>query len=209
MNAPLGSLSLKVRHGSLVEGDELVLVNASNTNGQLGSGVSAAIRGACGPGFQQTILDALATTFSGPMAPGEVLLTDAGTHPRARWVAHVAVMDYREGFTAKSFPSLELVRRACARLWTRLEVLEVNALSVAMVALGAGTGGLGVQDSTRVAAQTLVEHVAASPASRLRRVTFYGYALHEFLAMASVLATFDRTVLDDLDAEARAFVSRG
>lgn len=209
MIASCPQLELLVRQGSLVEGDERVLVNASNTNGQLGSGVSAAIRGACGPGFQQTITQALEATFHGPMEPGEVLITGAGSHPRAQWVAHVAVMDYREGFTSKSFPSLELVRGACTRLWSRLEALDADALSVAMVALGTGTGGLGVQDSTRVAAETLVAHASTTTGSKLRRVTFYGYALHEFLAMAGVLVAFDPAITEHLDAEARAFIGRG
>lgn len=200
-------LTLSVRQGSLVDGDELVLVNASNTNGQLGSGVSAAIRGACGPGFQQAIFEALEATFHGPMEPGQVLVTHAGSHPRARWVAHVAVMDYRDGFTAKSFPTLALVREGCARLWNRLEEGDAPELSVAMVALGAGTGNLGVQDSTRVAVETLLAHLEARPSSKVRRVTFYGYALHEFLAMAKVLVGFDPKVADGLEPEARAFIA--
>ena len=84
-----------IKEGSLTDGDESVLVNASNTNAQLGTGVSAAIRQACGKGYQEKIFAALEEKFHGPMKPGEVLLTDAGTHPRAAWVAHVAVMDYR------------------------------------------------------------------------------------------------------------------
>lgn len=202
-------LQLAVREGSLVDGDELVLVNASNTNAQLGSGVSSAIRGACGPGYQQALFDALAQEFGGPMAPGSVMVTHAGQHPRARWVAHVAVMDYREGFTAKSFPTVELLRAACATLWRRLEALDGDELSVAMVALGAGTGGLGVADSTRAGLDTLLAHHAAHPASKVRRVTFYGYALPEFLAMAKVVAAVEPSVLATLEPDARRFIEAG
>src|SRR5206468_3941367 len=143
VRAPM-SLVVQVRQGSLTDGDETVLVNASNTNGQLGTGVSAAIRAACGNGFQEKIVAALQARFGGPMEPGEVLVTDAGTHPRARHVAHVAVMDYREGFTGSSYPAVELIRGACVKLWRTLEAVDGGPHSVAMVALGAGTGGLGV-----------------------------------------------------------------
>ncbi|MHB8876982.1 MAG: macro domain-containing protein [Myxococcaceae bacterium] len=96
---------IALRQGSLTQGDDSVLVNASNTNGQLGTGVSAAIRKACGAGFQTKISSALERRCGGPMRPGEVLVTDAGSHPRAKFVVHVAVMDYREGFTGASFPT--------------------------------------------------------------------------------------------------------
>ena len=49
-----------VVHGSLTDGAETVLVNASNTNCELGSGVSGAIRRACGLGYQEHIMAALA-----------------------------------------------------------------------------------------------------------------------------------------------------
>jgi len=116
-------------------------VNASNTIGQLGTGVSAAIRRACGAGFQGVIHDALAAR-GGETAPGAVWLTHAGTHPRARFVAHVAVMDYRED-VAQRAPDAARIQRASAALWTVLETLPLHEVSVGMVALGVGTGGLG------------------------------------------------------------------
>ncbi len=179
-----------VRHGSLTDADALVLVNASNTNGLLGSGVSGALRRACGQGFQAKIEEALQATFGGPMTPGDVLVTDAGTHPSARFVAHVAVMDYREGFTGASFPTEQTVARGCQHLWAALERLEVPALSVAMVALGAGTGQLGVRRSYELACQSLTAHLQAVPASRLARVTFWGYELHEYVIAVQVVSRF-------------------
>lgn len=189
----MASISLVL--GSLTDGPESVLVNASNTNAHLGSGVSGAIRVACGPGYQAVLDAALLEVFGGPMAPGEVLVTSAGRHPTAKWVAHVAVMDYREGFTAASMPTLELVKAGCERLWPKLEALG-EPVTVAMVALGAGTGNLGVLEPTRIAAQTLQAHLAQTPHSHLEAVTFYGYLLHEYLAMAQVL----RGVFPEIEA---------
>ena len=198
-----------IKQGSLTDGDESVLVNASNTNAQLGTGVSAAIRQACGKGYQEKVLAALEHHFHGPMKPGEVLLTHAGTHPRAVWVAHVAVMDYREGFTGKSFPTVDLIRLACERLWNVVEAIPgAGTQSVAMVALGAGTGNLGVAEPIRVASETLKAHVALHPNTRIERVTFYGFQLPDYIAVAHVLAAQFPEVKDQLPPEVRQFVER-
>jgi O-acetyl-ADP-ribose deacetylase (regulator of RNase III) len=184
-------MQIEVKRGSLTEGDERVLVNASNTNVALGSGVSGAIRAACGAGYQAAITQALQERFGGPMEPGQVLITDAGKHPRARWVAHVAVMDYRQGFSGSSYPDLLLIRRACARLWPAIEALPgAEPLSVAMVALGAGTGNLGVRGPVQAACETLQAHIEGHPGSRIGRVAFYGYSLPEFASTLSVVSRF-------------------
>ncbi len=179
---------ITIRQGSLTDGDESVLVNASNTNVQLGSGVSGAIRRACGPDYQRYLEGELQRVYGGPMPPGTVLLTGAGAHPRARWVAHVAVMDYRKGAGPDSRPTLDTVRLGCEMLWDTVEQAP-DALrhSVAMVALGAGTGGLGVAEPTRIAAETLRAHFAIHPQTRIDQVTFYGFTLTEYFAMAEVL----------------------
>lgn len=196
-------MRVEVRQGSLTDGDETVLVNASNTNAQLGSGVSSAIRRACGPGYQQFLFDELQRVFGGAMEPGEILFTSAGSHPRAKWVAHVAVMDYREGFNGGSFPTLERVQVACERLWPRVDALG-GTQSVAMVALGAGTGNLGVIEPMRIAARTLK---AAAPA-HIERVCFYGFALQEYVAVAEVIASEFPEVESTLPPEVRAVLRR-
>jgi O-acetyl-ADP-ribose deacetylase (regulator of RNase III) len=199
--------AVTLKQGSLTEGDEQVLVNASNTNAALGSGVSGAIRAACGKGYQDTVLEALQQRFGGPMRPGQVLLTGAGQHPRAKYVAHVAVMDYREGFTGSSFPTLDVIRTGCEQLWDIIEgQVAEPAVSAAMVALGAGTGNLGVVEPTRIACETLKSHWAIHRDSRLVRVAFYGYALHEFLAIAEVVSRHFPEAEDSLTDEERAAV---
>ncbi len=200
-------LIIEVAQGSLTDGDELVLVNASNTNAMLGSGVSGAIRRACGPDFQQYVFDELNRQKQGPMFPGDVLVTKAGAHPTAKWIAHVAVMDYREGFRGDSAPDLGRIRLGCERLWDALEALPEAQLSVAMVALGAGTGALGLRDTVKVSAETLKAHCAVLPQTKLSRVRFYGYATHEYVAMcAELLVHFpelEKTVPADVLAMAR------
>jgi O-acetyl-ADP-ribose deacetylase len=177
---------IAVVQGSLTDGRETVLVNASNTNAALGSGVSGAIRRACGPGFQEHILAALRETYGGPMEPGDVLVTDAGAHPTAKWVAHVAVMDYREGFTGSSFPTPAVIQKGCQNLWAAIEALGEDA-TVAMAALGAGTGQLGVRTPTEIACKTLAEHIASRGSTHIVGVTFYGFMLYEHLAIVDVV----------------------
>lgn len=196
-------MEIRCAQGSLTDGDETVLVNASNTNLQLGSGVSGAISRACGGARFQAALDELLEKRGGPLEPGDVLITGAGAHRRARYIAHVAVMDYRAGVSAQSFPSLERVRAGCEKLWAAIGALPEDA-SVAMVALGAGTGGLGLVDTVEIACRTLQ---AAAPA-RVKRVTFYGFALHEHLATAGVVYRFFPEALASLSDDARAFLTK-
>ena len=198
-----------VTRGSLTDGHESVLVNASNTNGNLGTGVSGAISRACGPRFQEQILLELNRKFSGPMKPGMVLITNAGKHPRAKWVAHVAVMDYRQGFTGNSFPTPDTIRTGCEQLWDSIETLPgTDKHTVAMVALGGGTGNLGVRDPIRVAAETLKSHVAIHPHSRIEKVVFYGYLEQEYLAMAEVLLEHFPELRQSLPRDVLDFVAR-
>lgn len=184
------TVKIEVHLGSLIDGNESVLVNGSNTNVVLGSGVSGAIRKACGAKFQAHVSEELKKHRGGSVAPGEVFVTDAGTHPRAKWVAHVAVMDYREGIGVKSMPTLETIRRCAENLWAEIEALPdgTRKHSIAMVALGGGTGDLGVVEPTRIEAETLKAHLGMHPQSRIEKVVFYGYLDHEYEAIAGELS---------------------
>lgn len=196
-------MRVAVAQGNLTEGSETLLVNASNTNVTLGSGVSAAIRAACGPAYQAHISNALLEAFGGPMEPGQVLVTDAGTHPRARWVAHAAVMDYRSGFTGASFPTLYVIGACCKNLLREVERLP-EPVTIAMVALGAGTGQLGVREPTRIACEALRDHAG----SNVLGCTFYGYQLHEYAAVADVVCAYFPDVTDTVPPDVRALFRR-
>jgi O-acetyl-ADP-ribose deacetylase (regulator of RNase III) len=193
------AMRIAVVQGSLTEGNETLLVNASNTNVSLGSGVSAAIRSACGSGYQDHISRELEKVHGGPMLPGQVLVTDAGKHPRARWVAHVAVMDYREGFTGSSFPTLDVIRACCTNLVRAIDALP-ERVTIAMVALGGGTGQLGVREPTRIACEALRDYGGA----KIEGCTFYGYQLFEYAAVADVVCQVFPAVLESIPTAVRA-----
>ena len=193
---------IEVRQGSVTDADVDVLVNASNTLLRLGSGVSAAIRAACGPAYQ-AFLDEELKRRGGGLAPGDVVITHAGTHRRARFVAHVAVMDYRDDASAR-FPDAERIERASAALWRAIEQLPPPSsagLAVGMVALGAGTGSLGVRLPTEIACRTLKGHLA-SP-SRIARVVFHGFSLIEHVNVLDVVSSSFDVDMTDVSAEVR------
>jgi O-acetyl-ADP-ribose deacetylase (regulator of RNase III) len=200
---------VSITRGSLTDGHESVLVNASNTNCALGTGVSGAISRSCGPRFQEQVSLELTRKFGGPMKPGQVLITHAGKHPRARWVAHVAVMDYREGFSGDSFPSNGTIRTGCESLWDSIETIVGDGkLSVAMVALGGGTGNLGVREPARIAAETLKAHAAIHKNTRIEKVVFYGYLEQEYVAMAEVLLELFPEISASLPKDVLEFIAR-
>lgn len=192
---------VRVCHGSLTDGTEALLVNASNTNCHLGTGVSGAIALSCGKGYQGAIHEALDNAFGGPMEPGQTLITDAGAHPHARYVAHVAVMDYRDGFKPSSYPTIERLEACYRSLWEAIEGLE-EKVTVAMVALGAGTGQVGLRRSVMLGCKTLQAHLLAQPETRIGEITYYGYELHEYVAMIGTVSRFFQVERDDIPDEA-------
>jgi len=196
---------IEVREGSVTDADVDVLVNASNTMLRLGSGVSNAIRMACGPGYQ-AFLDGELARHGGGLEPGAVVMTHAGTHPRARCVAHVAVMDYREDAGGPA-PDRARIERGTIALWEQIEQVDLPLVSVGMVALGAGTGNLGVRGPTTIACETLKAHVA-SRSSKLARVVFHGYSMVEYLNVLDVVALAFRLDLGAVDPSVRAYIEQ-
>jgi hypothetical protein len=82
-------------------------------------------------------------------------------------------------------------------LWRAIEALPEKPLSVGMVALGAGTGNLGVRLPTEIACETLKAHLARTPESRIARVVFHGYQLHEFANVLHVVRKHFPEVVSD------------
>jgi O-acetyl-ADP-ribose deacetylase len=202
------NIKIDVRQGSVTDADVDVIVNASNTLGQLGSGVSGAIRVACGPAFQDAIFTALERR-GGSMAPGDVILTHAGAHPRAKFVVHVAVMDYRDN-AKQVFPDEARIRRGSERLWRLIDdALPNGSYSIGMVALGAGTGSLGVTMPTEVACETLKAHVASRESSKIASVLFHGFMTNEYINVLDVVsAAFPDMDTSHVDPEVLALIAR-
>ncbi len=102
------------------------IVNASNTRLLLGGGVSRAIRRAAGPGLQDEM------SAAAPISPGQVVVTGAHGLPNTKWILHAA--------TASG--NAEVIARAVREVLRTCAALRLG--SVAIPALGTGTGGLDV-----------------------------------------------------------------
>jgi len=175
---------IRVWHGSIGDADVDVLVNASNTLLKLGSGVSAAIRMSCGAGFQAALDELLAKEHGSGLEPGAVVMTDAHQHPRAKYVAHVAVMDYRDGKGLVRNPDQARLETGYRALFEAVERLPEERLSVGLVALGAGTGGFGLRNTVSLACAALRAHLDAG-AHEVGPVTFVAF---DILECANTLA---------------------
>jgi O-acetyl-ADP-ribose deacetylase (regulator of RNase III) len=113
--------------GDITETPVDAIVNAANTELKLGGGVSGAIRDVAGSELQYE-LSRLAA--SGPIAPGDVVVTQGYGIHSTRYILHAAT----------SLGTEEVVR------WGIRNALRAcdakNLRSVAFPALGAGSGGL-------------------------------------------------------------------
>jgi O-acetyl-ADP-ribose deacetylase (regulator of RNase III) len=126
------------------------VVNASNPEVALGSGVSGAIRTACGgAAFQKEVRERLMEEFGGSLEPDDCLVTSAGCATSFRWVLHVAAVNYRKADPETGGVSGPLRIETCFR--AALDAAESVAgqeglqgsFVLATPLLGAGHGGLG------------------------------------------------------------------
>jgi O-acetyl-ADP-ribose deacetylase (regulator of RNase III) len=143
---------LSIYIGSLVDpplGAHAV-VNASNPSVGLGSGVSGAIREACGgAAFQRECREALDDQFGDELGPDDCLVTSGGTSTAFRWVLHVPSVDYRhrDVQTGGSTGPDRIRRCVRAAVAAAVELAGSENLPgqfvLATPLLGAGHGGLG------------------------------------------------------------------
>lgn len=82
------------------------IVNASNPDVILGSGVSGAIREACGgPPYQAEVTERFEEDFGEPLEADQCLVTGPGSCRAFRWVLHVPSVDYRAADPQTGRPS--------------------------------------------------------------------------------------------------------
>lgn len=146
---------IRLEEGDLTRVEVDAIVNAANTDLQLGSGVAGAIREEGGPSIQREC-DA-----HGPVPLGGVALTGGGELP-ARWVIHAASMELG------SAPSEESLRDAVRN---SLELASERGLrSIAFPALGTGVGGFPVRRCAEILLEEARRH--ADDDGRLEEIRF-------------------------------------
>ena len=140
-----GGAMVQLRTGDIIAIAADAVVNASNTQLRLGAGVSAALRRACGPALQAE-MSALA-----PIEPGGLAVTSAHELMTTSRILHVA--------TASG--EVEVIRRALANV---LLYGSEHALdTVAIPALGMGTGGLSREACCAAFRDAIANHAAPVP----------------------------------------------
>ena len=117
--------------GSILDLPADALVNASNPRLVLGSGVSGALRRACGPALQE------AMTALGGVAEDGYVVTPAFQHERAGEIIHVPTVSGDPETIAHAYANI--LRRA----------VSAGHARVLVPALGAGVGGLGFEATAR------------------------------------------------------------
>jgi len=148
-----------LREGDLTAEAVDAIVNAANSQLQLGSGVAGAIRQRGGPGIQAEC-DAI-----GPIEVGDAAITGAGRLP-ARFVIHAAGMAL--GAAASEASVRSSMRRS-------LELARERGLrTLAVPAIGAGVGGLAVQRCAEILIEEARAHLAGETSLEEIRFVLFG-----------------------------------
>lgn len=147
------------------------IVNAANTQLQLGAGVAGAIRRKGGPSIQQEC-DTL-----GPVSLGEAAVTGGGQLP-ARYVIHAASM-HLGGLTNE-----DSLRHSTINSLKRAE--EKQCASIAFPAIGTGIAGFPMTRCAQIMLEEVRNHVQG--ATTLQRVLFVLFDATALQAFRDTLA---------------------
>ncbi len=167
-----GALQVSVVQGNIVSIDADAIVNASNIRLALGAGVSGAIKKAVArPEALQAEM-----TARGPIQPGEVVATAAHGLGSVRFILHAATASGDE----------RVVRRAYGEV---LELAErMQLVSIAVPALGCGTGGLALEKSAALLRSAVEARTEWRSLRKLVVVLYDGEAADVFAAVLSATA---------------------
>jgi len=162
-----GAAVVQLRTGDITAIAADAVINASNTQLRLGSGVSGALRRACGPALQAEM------SAHAPIEPGGLAVTSAHELMTASRILHVA--------TASG--EADVIRRALANI---LSYGSDHALgAVAIPALGMGTGGLSREACCAAFRDAIANHAASHP----RTIIVVLWAAADYDAFAAGFAT--------------------
>ena len=149
MEKRVGSVLTKTYIGDITDLAVDVIVNAANSDLWMGSGVAGAIKSKGGKEIEDEALS------MGPIRPGEAVMTNAGSLP-SRYVIHCAGMP--PGGRATYLNVRSSVEAA-------LNIASEHTLrSLAFPAIGAGVGGLSVEQSAKAIVEG-ISHFAHSSGS--------------------------------------------
>jgi len=162
---------ITLMQGDITDAEVDAVVNAANSQLQLGAGVAGAIRRKGGPTIQQEC------NAIGPVSLGEAAITGGG-QLKARYVIHAASM-HLGGLTAEGS-----LRDSTVNSLKRAE--EKNLSSIAFPAIGTGIAGFPLTRCAQVMLEEVRKHLAGP--SSLQQVCFVLFdsaalsAFHQTLA---------------------------
>ena len=137
-------MKFRVKQGDLVQEKATFIVNASNTELSLGSGVSRAFYEHCGGYEYQQELYALKHK-AGTLKQGDLILSGPGTATNFLYALHVAVMNYSDS-SQSPMPSYEHISIALQKmieiLKEKIEAEQIKDPKLVIPLLGCGVGGL-------------------------------------------------------------------
>lgn len=162
---------ISLQQGDVTDAEVDAVVNAANTELQLGAGVAGAIRRKGGPIIQQEC-DAI-----GPVPLGGAALTSGGAL-KAPYVIHAASM-HLGGFTSEQSlrdATLNSLKRAT----------EKQLTSIAFPALGTGIAGFPLDRCAAIMLEEVRKHLSGQ--TSLRRVSFILFDAAALRVFQQVLA---------------------
>jgi len=141
------SYTCTVKKGNLLdEKNATFIVNASNTQMLLGSGVSAAFRRRCGSTLQKEMFDKL-RSLGHALQQGDVVATSSGESVNFLYALHAAVMDYNEGVRGDgTLPKLQDIDNILINIESYLKHYAAHhpgeTIKLVLPLMGCGVGGL-------------------------------------------------------------------
>lgn len=138
----------KMKYGNLIKESSDFIVNASNTELILGSGVSKAFREYCGGSFFQQSLYILKKKYIqeyGIIKQGDIILSDSGVAKNFKYSLHVAIMNYTDS-NQIPFPTYKHIKKALENILSTVEEISIKENikkpKITIPLIGTGTGGL-------------------------------------------------------------------
>lgn len=137
-------MNFKIKYGNLVKEEATFIVNASNTELTLGSGVSKAFSEHCGGSAYQQELYELKKSI-GVIKQGDVIISGPGSATNFTYALHIAVMNYSDD-RQSPYPAYTQMQSALESL---LKIVEDKIIyekiqnpKLLIPLLGYGVGGL-------------------------------------------------------------------
>ncbi len=178
--------TLTARMGNLVmEPKATFIVNASNTQMLLGSGVSMAFKRRCGSGLEAVMRRKL-EAIEGGIHPGDVVATSSGEAGNFRYALHAAVMNYDPGVRQRDkFPTLETIRMILESIEAYLSWYAAHhspQMKLVLPLLGCGIGGLDKWEVLEQYREFFLRDVAYAC-----EVVVYGYSAEDYGLIRDVM----------------------